>query len=154
MTANPANPAVFQERIVPSDTVPVGYAALVQKYGIAAPVRLPSCVARGFVYGSRRVHEDWTIFDKRFAPKESLLGHLSFAPRHETIDLLVLKKLFHIVPASEIAALIEAEPTSSATRRTWFFYEWLTGTRLDIPDAERGTMLKRLISPPTLHRPL
>ncbi len=28
MTANPANPTVFQERIVPTDTVLVGYAAL------------------------------------------------------------------------------------------------------------------------------
>ncbi|MFS8050446.1 Fic family protein [Rhizobium sp. BR 314] len=144
MTANPANPTVFQERIVPTDTVPVGFAALVQKYGIAAPVRLPSCVAKGFIYGSRRVHEDWTIFDKRFAPEDSLLGHLTFALRHETIDLLVLKRLFQIVPASEIAVLIEAEPTSSTTRRIWFFYEWLTGTRLDIPDAERGNYVEAL----------
>ncbi len=102
MTADPSNPTVFQERIVPSDTVPVGYAALVQKYGIAAPVRLPSCVAKGFIYGSRRAHEDWMIFDKRFAPEDSLLGHLTFALRHETIDPLVLKRLFQIVPASEI----------------------------------------------------
>ena len=71
MTANPANPTVFQERIVPTDTVLVGFAALVQKYGIAAPVRLPSCVAKSFVYGSRRAHEDWTIFDKRFTPEDT-----------------------------------------------------------------------------------
>ncbi|MBB3428248.1 hypothetical protein FHT85_005269 [Rhizobium sp. BK312] len=71
MTANPANPTVFQERIVPTDTVLVGYAALVQKYGIAAPVRLPSCVAKSFVYGSRRAHGDWTIFDKRFTPEDT-----------------------------------------------------------------------------------
>ena len=71
MTANPANSTVFQERIVPTDTVLVGFAALVQKYGIAAPVRLPSCVAKSFVYGSRRAHEDWTIFDKRFTPEDT-----------------------------------------------------------------------------------
>lgn len=144
MTATPANPAVFQERIVPPDTVPVGYAALVQKYGIAAPVRFPSCVARGFVYGSRRAHEDWTIFDKRFAPEDSLFGHLSFAIRHETINLLVLKKLFQGVLPRDIAVLIEAEPTGSTTRRIWFFYEWLTGTRLELPDAERGNYVEAL----------
>ncbi len=35
-------------------------------------------------------------------------------------------------------------PTSSATRRIWFFYEWLTGTRLDIPDAGRGNYVEAL----------
>ncbi len=144
MTINPANPAVFQERIVPSHTATTGYAALVQKYGLAAPVRFPSCVARGFVFGTRRSQDDWTVFDKRFTPEDSLVGHLSFALRHETVDLLVLKRLFEAVRAEEIVAAIEAEPTGSTARRIWFFYEWLTGTRLDIPDLKRGNYVEAL----------
>ena len=33
---------------------------------------------------------------------------------------------------------MQAKPTGSYARRIWFLFEWLTGNRLDLPDAEAG----------------
>lgn len=139
-------PALFQERIIPRATSLAGYAALVEAYGLHVPVRAPSCVSSGFVYGSRRTTDEWTIFDKRFATEDSLRGHLSFALRHETMDLLTLKRLFEVVPRAELEAMVSAEMTGGTARRTWFLYEWLTGGRLDIPDLNRGNYIELLDS--------
>ena len=40
---------------------------------------------------------------------------------------------------SEIEAVVRAKPTGSYARRIWFLYEWLIGTRLDLPDAAKGS---------------
>jgi len=133
-----STPSVFQEHTVPRATDLVGWAALVQAYGLQAPVRAPSCVSAGFVKGSRRTEDGWTIFDKRFKPAATLGAHIMFALRHEPLDLLILKRLFAAVPAVEIQAVVRTEPTGANARRLWFFLEWLTGNRLDIPDAEAG----------------
>jgi Fic family protein len=90
--------------------------------------------------------DDWTIFDKRYGTEDSLRGHLSFALRHETVDLYALKKVFGVVPAEDFEAIVRAEMTGSTARRTWFLYEWLTGTRLDIPDLDRGNYVELLDS--------
>ena len=71
-------------------------------------------------------------------PQASLEGHLTFALKYEGLDLAVLKRLFLAAGPREIEALVRAKPTGSYARRIWFLYEWLTGTRLDLPDAERG----------------
>ena len=36
---------------------------------------------------------------------------------------------------AELEAWVRAEPTGAYARRAWFLYEWLTGRRLDLPDA-------------------
>lgn len=37
-----------------------------------------------------------------------------------------------------IAEIVHNKPTGSYARRIWFLYEWLTGSRLNLPDAEGG----------------
>ncbi len=39
---------------------------------------------------------------------------------------------------AEIESIVRNTPTGSYARRLWFLYEWLTGQRLNIPDAARG----------------
>jgi hypothetical protein len=34
---------------------------------------------------------------------------------------------------------VRARPTGRYARRLWFLYEWLTGSRLDLPDADQGS---------------
>jgi hypothetical protein len=43
------------------------------------------------------------------------------------------------VDAGEIESIVQTTPTGSYARRVWFLYEWLTGQRLNLPDAGRGT---------------
>ncbi|MGB5178322.1 MAG: hypothetical protein WBP44_06295 [Gammaproteobacteria bacterium] len=67
-----------------------GFAALVQALGIQAPVRQPSCVSEQHIGGSQREEGGFRVFDKRYQPGDQLADHLTFALRHENIDLLIL----------------------------------------------------------------
>jgi hypothetical protein len=114
---------------VPADTRLAGWAALVQRFGVHAPVRRPSAVSGQHVKASRREERGWRVFDKRYWPGESFGDQLGFALRHEDIDLLVLKRLFEAVPQDTVTAFVRSAPN----RRAWFLYEFLTGRTLDAP---------------------
>lgn len=126
---------IFQEKIVPPDTRLVGWAALVHALGVAGPVRRPSCVSAQHIGGSHREQGAWTVHDKRYWPGETLAGHLTFALRHEDIDLLILKRVFEAVPPAEIEAMVRVAPTGTTARRAWYLYEILTGRALAVDDA-------------------
>ena len=128
----------FQEKTVPTDTRLTGWAFLVHSFGVRAPVRRPSAVSSQHVKASRREDGDWTVFDKRYWPGETFGDQLSFALRHEDLDLLVLKRIFDAAPADTVAAFVRSAPTGVPNRRAWFLYEFLTGRTLDVPDAEAG----------------
>ena len=129
----------FQEKTAPADTRLAGWAALVQTFGVQAPVRRPSAVSRQHVKASRREERGWNIFDKRYWPGESFGDQLGFALRHDDLDLLILKRLFEAVPPDTITAFVRSAPTGALNRRAWFLYESLTGRTLDIPDAAEAS---------------
>jgi hypothetical protein len=135
---------VFQEKTVPDGARLAGWAALVQGLTIAAPVRRPSCVPEQYVSGSRREEGGWTVFDKRYWPGDGVADHLTFALRHEDLDLLVLKRVFEGVPKTEIEALVRSAPTGIPVRRAWYLYETLTGRTLDVEDAPRAVAIDLL----------
>ena len=132
------NPRIFRERIVEPSAELVGYAALVHAYKLDAPIRTASCIAPSLVKAGRQDIRDWTVFDRRMRPEPTLAGHLTFALRHEPIDLLLLKRLFAEIPADAIEQMVATSPTGAWPRRAWFLFEWLTGQRLDLPDASAG----------------
>lgn len=135
---------VFQERRLPEQATPAGYSALIDAYGLAVP--LPRTL---FATGERhRVMKDggWHILTPRHAPASTLDGHLTFALKYEGLDLAVLKRLFLAVGPAAIEALVLTKPTGSYARRVWFLYEWLTGERLDLPDAAAGRYV-RVVDP-------
>ena len=127
---------VFQERRLPERAIPAGYSALIDAYDLSVP--LPRTLS---AIGERhRVVEKggWRILTPRHAPHPTLEGHLTFALKYEGLDLAVLKRLFLVTGQAEIEVLVRAKPTGSYARRIWFLCEWLTGNRLDLPDAEAG----------------
>jgi hypothetical protein len=130
---DPAN--VFHERRLPQTATPAGYAALIHAYDLAVPLPLTlSAIGRRH----RAIEEaGWHLHTPRHAPDSSLEGHLTFALKHEGLDLATLKRLFLAAGPDEIAALVRATPTGVYTRRIWFLYEWLLGRELDLPDAGR-----------------
>ena len=134
LDSNPVR--TFQERLVPDETRLAGSAALVQALSIQAPVRRPSCVSEKHVGGSQREEGIWRVFDKRYWPGDELADHLTFALRHEDLDLLLLKRAFDAMPAKLLQELVASAPTGIPSRRIWFLYEWLTGRTLDLPDAQ------------------
>ena len=123
----------FQGRPLPEPAEPAGYSWLIDCYGLNLPLP-PRLVAI-----ARRDHPhttpDWLLLRPSRRPQPTLAEHLAFALRREGIDLSVLDALFARVPAGEVAEVVRAQPSSVLSRRLWFIYEWLTGERLDLPDA-------------------
>lgn len=128
---------VFHERTLPERATPVGYAALIDAFALRVPLpRLLTAV------GERhrvRTEAEWRIFTPRHAPTADLQGHLTFALKYEGLDLALLKRLFAATGPAPIEQIVRAQPTGRYSRRIWFLYEWLTSTRLDLPDADQGT---------------
>jgi hypothetical protein len=107
-------------------------------------VRQPSSVSEKHIAVSRREEGGFRVFDRHYQPGEQFPDHLTFALRHENIDLLILKRAFEAVPKAALEAHVRATPTGECTRRTWFFYELLTGQTLDVEDAPNATAVDAL----------
>jgi hypothetical protein len=130
-----ASPIMFQDKLVPRGNSLAGWAALVHSLGVEAPVRRPSCVSASHIRGSHRQQDGWATYDKRYWPGDRLVDHLTFALKHENIDLLVLARVLKVMPKAEVATLVLEAVTGIPARRIWFLYEMLTGETLDISDA-------------------
>ena len=127
---------IFQERRLPAVAAPAGYAALIGAYGLRVPLpRILSATGERHKFIEKN---GWRIYSPRHAPKASLEGHLTFALKHEGLDLAVLKHLFAVTGPEPVETLVRAKPTGAYARCIWFLYEWLTGRRLDLPSADRG----------------
>ena len=137
-------PFSLQDKTVPGNAELAGWAALVQEFGLEAPVRQPSCVSSKYIQGSQQRKGQWRVFDKRYQPGRQFSDHLSFALRHENMDLLILKRAFEAVPKTTLEEYIRSIPGGTQTRRAWFFYEILTGQTLDIEDAPNLTAVDAL----------
>jgi hypothetical protein len=128
---------VFQGKPLPVRAMPVGYAALIDAYGLQAP--LPRTLSAIGEHHKIIEQDGWRILTPRHAPSADLEGHLTFALKYEGVDLAVLSRLFQAAPPAEFAALVRSRPTGGYARRIWFLFEWLTDKRLALPDAEQGT---------------
>jgi len=127
---------VFQELRLPETATLAGYGALIDAYRLSVP--LPRKLSA--TGNHHRVIEDdaWRILTPRHAPSPDLDGHLTFALKYEGLDLAALTRLFAATGPDAIAEIVRNKPTGSYARRIWFLYEWLTGSRLNLPDAEGG----------------
>src|SRR5271167_2414337 len=128
---------VFHERALPERATPAGYSALIDAYGLRAP--LPRTLSATGEHHRIRNEAGWRILTPRHAPSADLEGHLTFALKYEGLDLAILNRLFRAVGAAPIEELVRAKRTGSYARRLWFLYEWLTGAPLDLPDLDIGS---------------
>ena len=127
---------VFRERRLPERATLAGYSALIDAFNLNVPIpRKLSAIGT-----SHKILDiaGWRILTPRHAPQATLEGHLTFALKYEGLDLVILKKLFKTVDKELITTLISSTPTGAYSRRIWFLFEWLTGQKLDLPQAERG----------------
>lgn len=127
---------VLLERRLPERATPAGYGALIAAYGLRVP--LPRTLHATGAHHRIVEADGWRLLTPRHAPKATLAGHLTFALKHEGLDLTVLKRLFLALGAEPIETLVRTTPTGAYARRVWFLFEWLTGRRLDLPDATGG----------------
>ncbi|MBI3605658.1 MAG: Fic family protein [Nitrospirae bacterium] len=126
---------VFHGQHLPEpDMTLAGYVALIDAYDLKVPLPEPCAVISQ--KHKRYDTEGWSVFTPRHKPADTLAGHLTFALRHEALDLAVLKTLFQAVKPHDIEKILKAEPTGKHSRRLWFLYEWLMDKKLNLRDTE------------------
>ncbi len=133
---------VFHDRPLPEPAFPTGYAAIIDAYDLQVP--LPRTLSVIGTRHKRFTADGWRYLTPRHAPGATLEAHLTFALKWEGLDLLLLKRLFESLPPDQIAAIVRRSPTGRYARRLWFLHEWLTGRRLELPDADKGNYVDAL----------
>ena len=78
----------------------------------------------------------------RLAP--SIPAHLTFALKHEIVHLEFLAILFNGLDPVVLEEWIRSEPTGAYARRAGFFFEWLSGKTLNVPDTPSGNYVDAL----------
>ena len=78
----------------------------------------------------------------RLAP--TIPAHLTFAFKHEIVHLEFLAILFNALDPIVLEDWIRSEPTGAYARRSGFFFEWLTGKMLNVPDTPSGNYVAAL----------
>ena len=127
---------VFHGLRLPEPGFVAGYGALVDAHELQAP--LPRQLIAIGQHHRIVTEPGWRLLTPRHAPDNTLAGHLVFALKWEGLDLTILKRLFQSVGPEPVAGIVRSQPTGTYARRIWFLYEWLTGERLPLPDAEAG----------------
>ena len=88
----------------------------------------------------------WETFPSAYAP-ERLTDHVEFALKYDGVNLEILRSFFALLTVDEIEQLelwVRSAPTGAYARRSWFFYELLTGRDLELEDASAGAYVPAL----------
>jgi Fic family protein len=116
-----------------------GYALLIRDHQLAV---LPNCHESVVARSGHRIETVHNTvreaFSGKYWPGGGVADHLEFALKYDGINLLILKKVFAVVPQDAITEYVLSKPSSKYARRIWYLYELLSGTRLPIPDTIRG----------------
>ena len=115
----------FQEKTVLADTRLAGWAALVQTFGIQAPVRRPSAVSGQHVKASRREEGGWDVFDKRYWPGEYFekLGIPNLMAKKNFYELALFLPVDKIDPEikEKLDAIVEVSDSAKPIIQTGSF---------------------------------
>jgi len=127
----------------------VGYAALIEGLGVSAPLPDPVAVvsegkARADKGRNHALRDGFAVYERSYGRESTFENHLLFALKYERTDLLALKRIFDRTPPEVMEEFVRAAPTGSLRRQGWFFYEWLTQRRLDLPDSQAGNYVDAL----------
>ena len=118
----------------------VGYKRLIEDYALS--VLEPARISYIHERSEQRIVQSGTslevYYPQSYDPGMGWDKNLPFALKYEGINLEVLAAFFSALGPEPLRAFVAASPTGKYARITWFLYEFLTGTILDLPDADRG----------------
>jgi hypothetical protein len=125
---------------------PAGYEYLLEHFGLMGmPHWRKSYIAASGAF--RSIVQDGEVTDiypSRYWPGEKKCDHLEFALKYDGINLGLLVLIFEKFSQIELADYIKSRPTGKYARRIWFFYEFLTGSRLAVDDLSIGNYIDAL----------
>lgn len=131
----------------------VGFKALSERYAIelAQPLRVESAI--GTV---RSRHESQGLIENRYPPsyrpEDDFAGHFAFGLKYEELHLEFFARLFAATGPEPLEKWCRREPYGQYARRAGFFYEWLTGETLAVPDVTNGGYVDAISSAAYLTR--
>lgn len=129
-----------------SDHRPAGYAYLLERLGIIGiPNWHRSMISTTGTHFSK-IQGDVVdeVFRTQYWPGETVGDHLEFALKYDGVNLALLARIFEKVSPQRLTEYITSKPTGKYARRIWFFYEFLTGAQLPIPDMTIGNYVNAL----------
>ena len=125
---------------------PAGYAALVERYGLeVVPNWHRSVVGTGgshHLCAKGEVIEE--VYPAKYWPGEAPGAQLEFALKYDGTNLAILASIFQKVAKMDFLDHVRSKPTGKYTRRLWYLYELLTGTRLRMDDLNQGNYIDLL----------
>lgn len=121
----------------------IGFKALEARFGIALvqPLRVESAIGttRSDKESPQRIQRQYPGI---YRPADTFAGHFEFGLKYEEIHLEFFSRLFAACGPEPLEQWCRAEPFGQYARRAGFFYEWLTGQRLDVPDLTGGSYVE------------
>ncbi len=137
---------------------PIGYQKIVEIFGLV--VHEPAIFSWVRPKGSERISRLLNgkieeIYPPRYDPGDRWQDNLTFAIKHEGVNLEILAALFQKLPNLELIDWVKSAPNSRYIRIAWFLYEWFGNPRLPVPDLAQGNYVPVLDEKRcyTLHKP-
>jgi Fic family protein len=115
----------------------LGYSRLITRYDLRAlPLAEEARLASDVKGRDSRQQggRHFKLFEPKYQPEDTLVGHLQFALRYEGVNLQVLALLFAKTGEQELAQWITTNPESRYARCACYLYEWLTSRQLPVAD--------------------
>jgi hypothetical protein len=144
---SPGPPASIE---VPAGTEPAGYAKAIIDFAltVTTPYRLTFIASKGARRTVERDGKTVIVLPPAYRQGPGLASHLTFALKHEGVNLEILAVLFERIDREpferELDDLVAARPTGRYVRQLWFLYEYLTDRRLDASDLRTGNYVSLL----------
>ena len=135
---------------VPAGTEPAGYAKAIIDFAltVTTPYRLTFIAAKGAKRTIERDGKTVLVLPPAYRQEPGLASHLTFALKHEGVNLEVLAALFERIDLEpferELDELVAARPTGRYVRQLWFLCEYLTDRRLRASDLRTGNYVPLL----------
>lgn len=126
--------SVFHGRTTPEEGSIEGYASIINAYNLEVPI--PDTISLISSKNRKYKKRGWNVLPSKYKPEDNLYKQLIFAFKYEGVNLLLLKKLFEKLKATEVTQLINIEPAGQYSRKIWFLYEWLLNKKLELNDAD------------------
>ncbi len=130
----------------PHDADPIGYAWLIEHYGVRVP--RPPQLSYALRKGAPREVRDGDFLNKvvarKLEPAATPAAHFEFCLKHELLALDVLARLLDRADADDLAEHIRDKPLGKYARKLWFYFEFLTGRNLPLPDLDTGNYVTLL----------
>jgi hypothetical protein len=124
---------------------PAGYARLVFRHGLKTVPNWHESIVTSTATRKETAAADGSVvetYGPAYWPGDSDFDHLEFALKYDGLNLAVLSAIFQVLPADGFAAFVAAAPFGKYRRRLWYLYEWLTRTRLSLPDMTSGNYVE------------